>query len=455
MSDRMARSLAPVLLAFVLPLLLLMSACGGGTNTVTPSPSPTSGSAPMPTSAANASPTAGPQATGSPAGSVSLGKVAYVLDGDIYTVDLPSSLPQRLTTDGTNASPRWSPSGDWLIFRRLNSYWVMRADGSDARVLQEGYAVWAARDDRLAYTSGPGTVVVANADGSGRLELPAPPGTPAGLAWSPDGSWLAFVEESDLPDRYAKLWLLPSDGSGANVERFSSTTDGIFLAGWTADARFVLYWRDTLFSASLAADGLPLEAVRISGAQPRQLAVTLTAPGLLAPLGSGEDIAITDGPGRETWTGKRIAVVNAQAGQSTDLSPADSASIAPAWSPNGSQIAFVSEPDKGAATASSDQSQLAADRRIWVMGWDGSDQRQLTSDETYRDERPLWSADGSQVLFARLDAALNASLWLVASGGGTPRRVVDVVGAQAAGVQDHLGLVSWYAIYDYWAGPPQ
>ena len=180
----------------------------------------------------------------------------------------------------------------------------------------------------------------------------------------------------------------------------------------------------------------------------------MTAPGLLAPLGSGEDIAITDGPGRETWTGKRIAVVNAQAGQPTDLSPADSASFAPAWSPNGSQIAFVSEPDKGAATAGADQSLLTADRRIWVMAWDGSDQRQLTSDQTYRDARPLWSADGSQVLFARLDAALNASLWLVASDGGTPRRVVDVVGALAAGVQDHLGLVSWDAIYDYWAGPP-
>ena len=330
----------------------------------------------------------------------------------------------------------------------------MRADGSEARALQEGYAVWAARSDRLAYTSGPGTVVVANADGSGRLELPAPPGTPAGLAWSPDGSWLAFVEESDLPDRDAKLWLLPSDGSGANVERFGSTTDGIFLAGWTADARFVLYWLDTQFSASLAADGLPLEAVRISGAQPRQLAVTLPVPGLLSPLASGESIAITDGPGRETWTGKRIAVVNAQADQPTDLSPADSASFAPAWSPNGGQIAFVSEPDKGAATAGSDPSQLAADRRIWVMGWDGSDQRQLTSDQIYRDERPLWSADGSRVLFARLDAALNASLWLVASDGGTPRRVVDVIGTQAAGVQDHLGLVSWDAIYDYWAGPP-
>ena len=136
----------------------------------------------------------------------------------------------------------------------------------------------------------------------------------------------------------------------------------------------------------------------ISGAQPRQLAVTLTAPGLLSPLASGESIAITDGPGRETWTGKRIAVVNAQAGQPADLSPADSASFAPAWSPNGSQIAYVSEPDKGAATAGSDASQLAADRRIWLMGWDGSDQRQLTSDQTYRDERPLWSADGSQVL---------------------------------------------------------
>ncbi|MGD0766106.1 MAG: hypothetical protein ABR978_07350 [Dehalococcoidia bacterium] len=452
----MDRRIGRFLLALALPLLLVMPACSGGTNTATPSPSPTFGSIPVPTSGSTSSPNASPQATGTPGTAASLGKVAYVLDGDIYTVALPSGPPQRLTADGTNASPLWSPSGDWLIFQHLHSYWVMRADGSDARALQEGFAVWAARDDRLAYTSGPGTVVVENADGSGTVELPAPSGTPAGLAWSPDGSWLAFVEEGgEVPNRYAKLWLLPSDGSGANVELFSSTTDGIFLAGWTADARFILFWLDTQFSASLAADGLPLEAVRISSSLPRQLATTLTGPGLLAPLATGENIAVTDGGGRETWTGKRIATVNAQSGQPNDLTPTSAASIAPAWSSDGSRIAYVSEPDKGAAIAGSDPTQMAADRRIWVMGWDGSDQRALTSDQAYRDERPLWSGDGSEVLFARLDAGLHASLWLVDSGGGTARRVVEAVGSQAGGVADNLGLVDWETIYDYWPGAGQ
>ena len=119
----MARRPARVLLVFALPLLLLVPACSNGATTATPSPSPTSGSAPMPPSG----PTAGPPATASPTTvGTGLGKVAYVLDGDIYNVDLASGSPQRLTTDGTNASPLWSPSGDWLIFRRLSSYWVTR-----------------------------------------------------------------------------------------------------------------------------------------------------------------------------------------------------------------------------------------------------------------------------------------------------------------------------------------
>lgn len=383
-----------------------------------------------------------------------LGKVVYIFEGNVFTIDLPSGSPVQLTTDGTDASPKWSPSGQWIIFTRLHSNWVMRADGTDARALAEGYAAWAARDDRIAYTGGPAnpnTVFVENADGSGQIALPAPGGTPMSLAWSPDGSWIAFVEEGAPPNLYANLWLLPTDGSGANVQLVGSTSYGIFLAGWAADSKDVLFWTDPQFSASLAADGLPLEASTTAGAVTPDLATTLTYPGLTAFASSDGEVAITDGAGRETWTNKRIAVVDVATGKLTDLTPATMASIDPAWSRDNGQIAFVSEPDKGQTTGA--EATLAADRRIWTMGADGSNQSQLTTDTTYRDERPLWSTDGSRILFARVDASLHASLWLVDSAGGAPLHLVDLITGQGE-VPDNHGIVSWDAIYDYWAGPP-
>ena len=75
------------------------------------------------------------------------------------------------------------------------------------------------------------------------------------------------------------------------------------------------------------------------------------------------------------------------------------ASVDPAWSPDGRQIAYISAPNLGI-----DGRDIAlAGRRVWLMASDGSGKRQLTSHgEGYREEAPQWSRDGSHVLFARL-----------------------------------------------------
>ena len=51
----------------------------------------------------------------------------------------------------------------------------------------------------------------------------------------------------------------------------------------------------------------------------------------------------------------------------------------------------------------------------------------MTDDPSYRDEWPQWSADGQHILFARLDVAGAASLWLMDAGGGQPRQVVEKI----------------------------
>ena len=82
---------------------------------------------------------------------------------------------------------------------------------------------------------------------------------------------------------------------------------------------------------------------------------------------------------------------------SSELTGSETASIEPSWSADGRRIAFVSQPDRGPDMGPSGGfPPLLRDRRIWVMDRNGSDKRQLTNDPAYRDERPLWSPDGSQ-----------------------------------------------------------
>jgi Tol biopolymer transport system component len=75
----------------------------------------------------------------------------------------------------------------------------------------------------------------------------------------------------------------------------------------------------------------------------------------------------------------------------------------PAWSPDGSQIAFVSDRDGTPA--------------IWLMNQDGLNQRRLTlSDETgedYTDVSPAWSPDGSSIIFVSDRGGIGRDLFLV------------------------------------------
>lgn len=84
------------------------------------------------TTAASPEPSASPVAVRSPAptpsadapSQPSLGKLAYVQDGDIWVKDLPAGEARRLTHDGSNWRPRWSPSGEWLAWAMQLSVWM-------------------------------------------------------------------------------------------------------------------------------------------------------------------------------------------------------------------------------------------------------------------------------------------------------------------------------------------
>ncbi len=84
-------------------------------------------------------------------------------------------------------------------------------------------------------------------------------------------------------------------------------------------------------------------------------------------------------------------------------------------------------------------------RRLWMIDADGGEPEQLTDDPGYRDERPLWSADGSHLLFARFDAENRASLWLISLETGEPQRMMDVIAdeeLQRVAVVSHAGPIN-------------
>ena len=468
-------------------LSLALAACGTLEVSVERTPTPTqAATATVSAPATQVATLAVPTATPTP----SLGKLAYVQGGDIWIKALPDGEPQRLTTDGRNNTPRWSPSGKWLAFRKgeFEQVWVMRADGTEARSLQavpNGAFAWSPMADRLAYADSDRLKVV-NADGTDPVTLvtgpsvtpPTPPplkeNTVGRIAWSPDGAWIACEWQEWQPKQpltYQGLWRVSSDGEQlAELYVSGAPAKGeAILAGWSLDGQHILFWQGEMLSGSILADGVPLYSLPAGGEEPVQLARQLASDvrpstdkvlaysDFVAPAPASAQVAITVGAYRATWMNKRVAVVEAGTDAISFLTTEDLAAFSPSWSPDSTRLAYVAMPDEGDLVGGDDARLGMMERRIWVVNTQGEPQpQQLTDDPAYRDERPLWSADGSHLLFARMDAEGRASLWLIPAAGGDPRWVVDELTplpGPAPGWWGYYGHVDWDQLFDWWREP--
>ena len=398
-----------------------------------------------------------------------LGKLAFVQDGNLWVKELPGGTPRHLTNDGKASTPLWSPSGDWLL---MNEAVIRAGDGSSHAA--PGCRTWSPSTDELVCTDPSGDWVLVSADGnrgqviSAQSLLSIAPadsklGTPE---LSPDRSKLAYAVNGPLDGagvpahRLSSLWVADADGANAHpiVESNGSADGGaVMVVGWTPDGTRILFSVALGFSASLAADGVQFYAIQPSGGSPVLLQNGMlrskTLLGGFSPTGT---LAFTAGTGRETWTGKRVALLDVATGTARFLTDANDSAFSPAWSPDASKLAYVSAPDIGSVGGGDVAKAGAAKRKIWLINADGSGRRALTEDAAYRDEWPLWSNDGSQLLIARIDGEGAASVWLVDAGGsGVPAmKVADI--SRPLGRLDpplwfgYYGHVGWDQFYDWW-----
>jgi len=150
--------------------------------------------------------------------------VAYVRSGDVYVSK--GAAETRLTSGGGFSRPRWAPGGDAIAFLKSGQLWTMKADGSAKRQLTTIGAAgpsWAPDGKTIAFaalscTGGPGVYrISATATAGTAPEVLFPSGcrgealpqatvtasigtgsltdrlrTDDAVAWSPDGSKVAF-----------------------------------------------------------------------------------------------------------------------------------------------------------------------------------------------------------------------------------------------------------------------
>jgi dipeptidyl aminopeptidase/acylaminoacyl peptidase len=150
----------------------------------------------------------------------------------IYVAGAYRSAERRLTEQGDNVEPAWSPPGDLIAFSRgrwpveAGEIRLIRPDGSGERTLTPGRSpAWSPDGRKLAFVRDDRSIRVRDLSDGTEQKL-ADGGRPA---WSPDGSQIAFVRSrriSPSGPSYLFLYVVNADGTGVREvgvwERFAN-----------------------------------------------------------------------------------------------------------------------------------------------------------------------------------------------------------------------------------------
>lgn len=231
--------------------------------------------------------------------------------------------------------------------------------------------------------------------------------------WTVDGKWIIYNSEG-------LIYKLPADGKGKpgliNTQYVTGCNNDHVLS---ADGKFIAV-SSTPSSNNYTSliYTLPLE-----GGTPKL--ITPWGPSYLHGWSpDGKTLAYC--AFRSVAEGADIYTISVDGGEETRLTTAEGLDDGPEYSPDGKHIWF--------------NSVRTGLMQVWRMNADGSNQTQMTFDETRNAWFPHVSPDGKQVIYITYFkgdlepgqhlANKNVELWLMPAVGGEPKRVAELFGGQ-------------------------
>lgn len=275
-----------------------------------------------------------------------------------------------------------TPGGEQIAFNSSrdgnDEIYLMNSDGTGLVNLTnhpsfDAQPTWSPDGSKIAFTSardGNQDIYVMNANGTGLVNLTRSPRHEYMPSWSPDGSRIAFVRDVGFP-MILEIAIMNADGSGPT--NISNNPDWVLRPAWSPNGTRLAFASDRDFESSGFMElAFEIYVTNTDGTNPVNLTNTDDAEdGFPAWSPDGSKIAFhSDRMG--TWN---IFVVNPDGSGVINLTDRAGSNYLPAWSPDGSRIAF--------------ESTRHGNSEVYVMKADGSSVVRLT-DAPGIDSFPAW-----------------------------------------------------------------
>jgi Tol biopolymer transport system component len=340
----------------------------------------------------------------------------YAGIGSPFVVSAAGGAPRRLSRASTEGGIAWAPRAERLAFPTEGGHVaVVSARGRDARSIARGRAVAWASARRLVLARPKAGLAVVRPDGRRVRAIPTLGGPVDALAASPDGGEVAYLARRGAKEGPA--WIVAAVGVRGRhlrallrVDRYGDVSAPV----WSRDGSKVIV------TTTRSDNDADLFTMRPDGGGVRRITndavfeldpalspngkvIVFTAPTSSAIPQSGVFAIRLDGRGRRALT----------------TPPLGSEDLYPAWSRDGSHIAFVRTTQPAGFPAT----------ELWTVRADGTDARRLLVAERAI-WGPTWSPDGSQIAFGRSDLGRPA-IWLVRADGADPHELTAKGGLAA------------------------
>jgi Tol biopolymer transport system component/DNA-binding winged helix-turn-helix (wHTH) protein len=375
--------------------------------------------------------TSGPGLDANPAFSPDGESIAYSSDHtgsfEIYRRSIAADgRAMQLTTDGQqNFDPAWSPDGKRIAYYSMKRHgiFILPAVGGVAKQLTEfgSHPVWSPDGQWLAFQSvsspdldampvGSSTLWIVSSQGGTPSQL-TQVGSPAGShhapSWSPDGRRIAFINFNTLSPQ---VWSISMTGG----ELQSITKHGTGDKSWpiyAPDGRSIYYnqgeafWKTPVNFDSGAVAGEPVKVA--------DLGSTVIRNATLSP--SGRSIAYSASISTDHLVSlPMLPLTNEPSGSPSFLTnQPGTRHIAPAFSPDGTKIAFSAQTRGNAVN-------------LWTMDVAGANLTQVTTEGA---RFPSWFPDSKQLAFLS-DRQGKRKYWSIAAAGGNEQALFEIDGGE-------------------------